>query len=48
MTENTILEIAGALERKSEHPLAEAIVQKANEMKVSSLDVMDFQAVPGR
>lgn len=48
MTENVILEIAGALEQKSEHPLAEAIVQKATEVKVSSLDVMDFQAVPGR
>ena len=36
------------MEQKSEHPLAEAVVQKANEIKASSLDVVDFQAVPGR
>ncbi|HBB27146.1 TPA: hypothetical protein DCZ36_01455, partial [Candidatus Gracilibacteria bacterium] len=48
MEENEILSIAGALERKSEHPLAEAIVQKADELKVVTADVENFQAVPGR
>ncbi|HBB26922.1 TPA: cadmium-translocating P-type ATPase, partial [Candidatus Gracilibacteria bacterium] len=48
MEENEILQIAGALERKSEHPLAEAIVQKADELKVITIDIENFQAVPGR
>jgi len=43
-----ILSIAAALERKSEHPLAEAIVQRADELKVVTSDVENFQAVPGR
>lgn len=45
---NNILEVAAALERKSEHPLAEAIVQKADESHLGELEVTDFQAVPGR
>ncbi|NDK19449.1 copper-translocating P-type ATPase [Candidatus Gracilibacteria bacterium] len=43
-----ILSIAAALEQKSEHPLAEAIVQKADESNTPVLEVEGFQAIPGR
>lgn len=43
-----VLAIAAALEQKSEHPLAEAIVQKANESGAPILETANFQAVPGR
>lgn len=48
MDEKEILEIAAALEQKSEHPLAEAIVRKAQEMNTKSVSVENFQAIPGR
>lgn len=48
MNEQDILAIAAVLERKSEHPLAQAIVQKADEVKVPLLEIEDFQAIPGR
>ncbi len=43
-----LLEIAAALEQPSEHPLAEAILKKAEELKIAPLSVSDFQAVSGR
>lgn len=46
--ENELLKIAGGLEKNSEHPLAEAIVQKVNENKLETLDVKDFEAISGR
>ena len=47
-TEKNILEIAGSLEHSSEHPLAEAIVQKGKEEKISFKKVIGFQALVGR
>ena len=44
--EEELLKIAASLERKSEHPFAKAILQKANGMTVYS--VSDFQTIPGR
>ncbi|OGG03837.1 copper-translocating P-type ATPase [Candidatus Gottesmanbacteria bacterium RBG_16_37_8] len=45
--EKSVLSFAASLEKSSEHPLAEAIVQHA-EVKLSVLDnVENFQAVPG-
>ena len=38
---------AYALERKSEHPLAHAILQEAQERRLDAEEVEDFQAVPG-
>jgi len=46
--EKIILQIAASVERNSEHPLAQAIVKKANEDKVELFDVQNFQALPGR
>ncbi|MEK6969015.1 MAG: heavy metal translocating P-type ATPase [Nanoarchaeota archaeon] len=45
---NKILEIAGSIEKDSEHPLAEAIVNKAKQSKVSWKKVSDFKALVGR
>ena len=42
------LKIAASLEAGSEHPLAEAIRQKAENMEFSPIPVSDFKAVPGR
>jgi Cu+-exporting ATPase len=39
--------LAAALERSSEHPLAEAIVNRAKELELALPDVTGFAAVPG-
>ncbi len=44
----TLLEAAAALEKQSEHPLAEAILEYAKEQKLQIPDVQDFCAVFGR
>ena len=43
-----LLKIAGALEKKSEHPLAEAVLEKAKEEQLTLPEVQEFQAVPGK
>lgn len=45
--EDELLHLAYALESKSEHPLARAILQKAEEKQMMAADVTDFQALPG-
>lgn len=45
--EDQLLRFAHALESKSEHPLARAILQKAEEKQMMAADVTDFQALPG-
>lgn len=45
--EDELLRLAFALERKSEHPLARAILQTAEERRMKAEDVTDFQALPG-
>ena len=42
-----LLRAAAALENKSEHPLAKAIMKKAGEAGITAGDVSDFQALPG-
>ncbi len=46
-SESELLEIAASAEKGSEHPLGEAIVKKAEELKLSQLKISDFKAVPG-
>lgn len=46
-TENQLLKIAYSLEKKSEHPLAKAIVLKAEENNLDFYDVKDFKALSG-
>lgn len=47
ISENDLLQIAYSLEIKSEHPLAKAIVEKAEEMQISTLDIKDFESKTG-
>ena len=47
ISEKELLEAAFALEKKSEHPSAKAIVEYGNEKKFTVPVVEDFQAVPG-
>ena len=42
-----LLQLAYSLEKKSEHPLARAINQKAEEEGIVSNEVKDFKALPG-
>ncbi len=44
----TVLEIAAAAEKNSEHPLAEAIVKKAEEMGIKIPAVKEFYEYPGK
>ncbi len=46
--EEKILQIAASIEKKSEHPLAEAIVKYAEEEKLELLPVENFLAIPGK
>ena len=46
--EDELLALAAALEKGSEHPLAEAIVEGAKERSVKLPDASDFEAVTGK
>jgi Cu+-exporting ATPase len=45
---NELLRLAASLERASEHPLGAAIVSKANELKLSLSEPVNFQSTPGQ
>ena len=47
VTEAVLLKYAYALENKSEHPLARAIIEKAKEENAGIEEVTGFQALPG-
>ena len=47
VTEDELLHLAYALERKSEHPLARAILQTAEERQLAAAEVTDFRVLPG-
>ena len=47
ISEEELLTFAYALERKSEHPLAKAILAKAQERNMAAYEVSDFQALVG-
>ena len=47
VSEAELLRLALALEKKSEHPLARAILHYAEERSVAAAEVTDFQALPG-
>ena len=48
MSEKALLKLAAALERQSEHPLAEAIMAECETRGIVARMVEDFVAVPGR
>ena len=45
--EQYLLRLAGSLEKKSEHPLAKAVIKKANDNGIQFSEIDDFEAVPG-
>ena len=47
ISETELLTVAYALERKSEHPLAKAVIKRGQERSVDKLEVQDFTALPG-
>lgn len=48
LNKKEILQLAASLEAKSEHSLAEAIINKSKEEKINLLETQDFQAIPGQ
>lgn len=46
--ENKLLQIAGSLEKNSEHPLSIAIIEKVKEKNINLLEIKDFTSVSGR
>ncbi len=48
LTQEQMLEIAASIEKPSEHPLADAIIKKAEEMGLTLKEVQKFNAVSGR
>ena len=47
VSETELLTLAAALERKSEHPLAKAVLACTDERKLNAPEVTDFTALPG-
>ena len=47
LDERTLLTLAASAEQHSEHPLAKAVMQRAEEEKLSLLPVSHFEALPG-
>lgn len=48
MEKNQFLQIAASLEAKSEHPLAEAIMEEAKKKHITFLATSDFKAIAGK
>lgn len=47
ISENDLLSLALSLEKKSEHPLAKAVIRRGEELGITSNEVADFKALPG-
>ena len=47
VTEESLLALAASLEKRSEHPLAKAILKYAGEQQMTVEDVSEFEALPG-
>ena len=47
LSDHDLLTLAAALEKRSEHPLARAVLHRADEEKLSIAEVSDFRALPG-
>lgn len=46
--EKNLLKIAGSLEKKSEHPLAEAIVEQTKLKNIELIEINEFSSITGR
>ena len=47
VTEKELVSLALSLEKKSEHPLAKAVLLYAKEQQIDAPEAADFQALPG-
>jgi P-type Cu2+ transporter len=47
LSEDQLLALAAAVERESEHPLAQAVARRADEAGVTKLIARSFRNVPG-
>ena len=47
VSDEELLRLAYSLEKKSEHPLAKAVMEKAEELQLKDDEVSDFKALPG-
>jgi len=47
VSEKHLLEVAGSIEKSSEHPLADAIVEEGKKHKIRFKKVKNFKAIPG-
>jgi len=47
VSENELVQLALSLEKKSDHPLARAILKKAEEQNLTASDVTEFKELPG-
>lgn len=47
-SENEFLNLVASLETSSEQPLAEAIIEEAENRGLENLEVLDFEGIPGR
>lgn len=43
-----LIKYAASLERESEHPLAQSLIEYAKELDIPLINIEDFQAVPGK
>ena len=48
MAEKTFLRMAASIEKGSEHPLGQAIVERADELGISCINFPTFESIPGR
>ena len=48
MTEQELLKIAASIELRSEHPLAEAVLRKAEELGIAPAETEDFSSTSGK
>mgnify|MGYP004676782351 FL=1 len=46
-TQDDLLSYASSLESKSEHPLAKAVVQKAKDININTIETKDFKSLTG-
>lgn len=47
-SDKDILKIAASLETKSEHPIAQGIIQKAKELSIATFDISQFESMTGK
>ncbi|BCN32181.1 heavy metal translocating P-type ATPase [Anaeromicropila herbilytica] len=48
LSKKELLQVAASIEKLSEHPLADAIVEKAREQEIDIFDITDFESISGR